>query len=96
MAEDLIGGILPKDSPAGERMLWAGLAVLVGLVHDGNEDRAFQRAQAAAQTFGVHEDTLLKQFDFWYHRGTDCYVSREEYYSLLLDDVQVGCRRLAH
>jgi hypothetical protein len=96
MANELIGGILPRTATQRERTLWAALAAITGIAHDGSMDRAFQRVQAAAQTFGAHEDALLKRFGFWYHRQTDCYVSREDYYGLLLQDVQVGCRRLAH
>jgi hypothetical protein len=63
-----------------ERILWAGLAVIVGIVADGTLDRAFARLEAAARTFGLPPDLfdeLAARFDFHYYRPMDCYLSRQ-------------------
>lgn len=99
MRNDLLGGIVSPNAPLPERMFWARMAAVVGAVHDGSTERLFQRIVAACSTFGVYGpdvDALAKKMGFWYHRPSDSYVSREEYYRLRLDDVQIGCRRLAH
>lgn len=68
-----------------ERLLWAGLSVVIGLVADGGMDRAFARLEAACRSFGVPEarfDGLAKRFGFWYDRSTDAYVDRSTWLML--------------
>ncbi len=63
-----------------QRVFWAGMAVIVGLAHDGSTDRAFARLEAAAKSFRVPSylfDELAARFDFHYYRPMDCYLSRQ-------------------
>ena len=75
--------MLPPDAPISERMLWAGLAAIVGCVHDGSASTdvtKFQRLEAACRTFGVppeNFDALAKRLGFFYYRPWDCYLGRE-------------------
>jgi hypothetical protein len=87
--------MLRPDVPLNERLLWAGLAAIVALAHDGPElgtdQRFFQRIQAACRSFGVHgpdEDRLLRSLGFYYHRASDCYVSKEEWELMTLQDAR--------
>ena len=71
--------------PERERMMWAGLATLVGVIHDGHHGRTFERLEAACRSFGVPEawfDGLAKRFGFYYDRSTDAYVDHETWLRL--------------
>ena len=75
----------PRDAwGPRERMLWAGLAVIVGVLADGpggcSDVRAFRRIEAACRSFGVPWDLfeeLASRFDFHYYAPMDCYLGRE-------------------
>lgn len=76
--------MLPADASLSDRILWAGLAAIVGTAHDGpevgTEHVLFERLEAAARTFGVPADTFdecARALDFHYYRPWDCYLSRE-------------------
>ncbi len=65
-----------------ERISWAAIAALVGIIHDGPEvgtdARLFDRLEAACRSFGVPRDSVdqcLKLMDYHYYRPWDCYVS---------------------
>lgn len=77
--------MLPADASVSDRILWAGLAAIVGAVHDGPElgtdQRLLARLEAACSTFGVPADAfdgLARLLDFHYYRPWDCYLSRED------------------
>lgn len=66
-----------------DRMTWAALSALVGVIHDGPElgtdTRLFARLEAACHSFGVPQesfDQCVKLMDFHYYRPWDCYVSK--------------------
>lgn len=86
--------MLPPDAPLRERLLWAGLAALVGIAHDGPnapEQRSFQRIEAACRSFGLYGhdgDRLLRRFGFHYHRPSDCYLDRATWEVMTLLDAQ--------
>ena len=64
------------------RMLFAGLAVIAGSAAQGSNDDLFRRLENACRHFGVpsHQfDDLARLFDLYYHRPSDCYLSREEW-----------------
>lgn len=97
--------MLPADAPLRQRVFWASMAVIVGVVHDANAhgedyatERLFQRIVAAGRSFGLSEwevdHRLAKRFGFYYHRPTDCYVDRATYEMLMEGDV--GLRRYVH
>lgn len=76
--------MLPADASEGDRVLWAGLAAIVGAVHDGPEvgtdQRLLQRLEAACRSFGVPADAfdgLARRMGFHYYRPWDCYLSPE-------------------
>ena len=76
--------MLPADASLSDRILWAGLAAIVGLAQDGPEvgtdQRFLQRLEAAARTFGVPADAFddcARALNFHYYRPWDCYLSRE-------------------
>lgn len=87
--------ILPPDAPLRERLLWAGISVIIGLVHDGpdlaTDQRRFQRIKAACRSFNLYGpdvDRLARHFGFYYHRGSDCYVDRETWEEMTLQDAR--------
>lgn len=62
------------------KMLFAGLAVIVGSAAQGSRDGELQRLENACRFFGVpsfHLDELAQHFDLYYHRSGDCYLSKE-------------------
>ena len=83
---------LPADATPRDRMMWALLAAIVGVIHDGPDNqRVFQRLEAACRTFGVPEwdfDAVARHLDFHYHRGWDCYLDRETYDQVVLRESQ--------
>ena len=86
--------MLPPDAPIRDRLLWAGLAAIVGIAHDGpdaTEQQSFQRIEAACSSFGLYDhdaDRLLRRFGFHYHRPSDCYLDRETWEVMTLLDAQ--------
>lgn len=62
-----------------DRILWACMSVIVGMVADGGSHRGIQRLEAACRTFGIPADMfdeLAARLDFHYYRPMDCYLSR--------------------
>ena len=75
----------PADFPLAERMQWAAISAIVGVLHDGPEiactRRLFQRLEAACRSFGVPQssfDECAKLLDFHYVRNGDYYASKKE------------------
>jgi hypothetical protein len=74
---------LPPDATLRDRMVWAALAAIIGVVHDGpevgTEQRLFQRLETACRSFGVPADSFdacAKLLDFHYYRPWDTYLDR--------------------
>jgi hypothetical protein len=84
--------MLPVDASPRERILWAGLAAIVGIVHDGpeaSEVSRFQRIEAACRSFGVAGDcfdAVAKRLGFHYYRPWDCYFDRSTWLEATLRD----------
>ena len=72
-----------RDAPLKDRMAWALLAAIVGIINDGPDNyRPLQRLEAACKTFGVPSwdfDTLARHLDFYYYRPWDVYFDKETY-----------------
>lgn len=82
-----------------DRISWAALAAIVGVLHDGPEigddNRLFARLEAACRSFRVprdYFDQCLKLLDFHYYRPWDCYVSKEALATM--EQPSVGSGRL--
>lgn len=84
--------MLPPDAPVRERVLWAGLAAIVGIAHDGTDAHAVDRIEAACRTFGVEGefDRLARRFGFYYYRPWDCYLGRDAFYEVGLREGYTG------
>lgn len=86
----------PADPARGERMLWAGLSAIVGMVTDGPgaaEAQAFSRIETACRSFGVSEadlDVLARMFGFYYYAPWDCYLDRSSFYEVGLREGYTG------
>ena len=86
---------LPADTPPGVRRMWACLAAIVGIIHDGpDNDRSYHRLKAACQTFGVPEeefDACARRTGIYYYRPWDAYLDRETYLDVTLrESVPLG------
>lgn len=75
--------MLPPDATLRDRMLWATLAALVGVLHDGPElgtdTRLFDRLEAACKSFDVPADSFdacAKMLGFHYYRPWDAYLDK--------------------
>ena len=79
---------LPANATARDRMGWALLATIVGIIHDGPDNyRPLKRLEAACRTFGVPEwdfDTAARHLDFYYYRPWDAYLDKETYQDVSL------------
>ena len=57
--------MLPADASLSDRILWAGLAAIVGAAHDGpevgTEHVLFERLEAAARSFGVPPPSIGRE-----------------------------------
>lgn len=79
-----------------ERMLWAGLAVVVRQVHEGPEAAqggTLEWLDATCQTFGVGEqgyERLARVLGFFYYRPWDAYLDRETFYEAGLREGYTG------
>lgn len=86
---------LPAETTPRERMMWACLAAIVGIAHDGPEKNTWHdRLKAACYTFGVPEDQFdacARRIGSYYYRPWDAYLDRETYLEVSLrESVPLG------
>ena len=79
---------LPADATPRDRMMWALLAAIVGIIEDGEENqRPFERLETACRYFGVPAwdfDTIARHLDFYYYKPWDAYLDKETYMDVSL------------
>lgn len=75
----------PAEMSLRDRIHWAAIAAIIGVIHDGPElgdqRRLFDRLEAACRSFGVPKssfDDCARILDFHYVRSGDYYASKKD------------------